>query len=96
MQLIERFVREQDPEWVISRWKEMNEERLVEREKKIKADREAIETLVREKSKGFPWLAKAFADPMCKFLTERASFSIFHRKIPPQNQRRLPCCWKTS
>jgi len=62
MQLIERFVREQDPEWVISRWKEMNEERLVEREKKIKADREAIETLVREKSKGFPWLAKAFAD----------------------------------
>jgi len=43
-------------------WKEKTEKDKFEWEKKVESDKEAIEILAKEKSKGFPWLADAYAE----------------------------------
>lgn len=42
-------------------WKEKIEKDKFEWEEKVKSDKNNIEILTKEKSKGFPWLADAFA-----------------------------------
>jgi len=50
-------------------------------EKKVQSDKEAIETLKKEKSQGFPWLAQAYADYFYLQDLKKASY-LEHKSYP--------------
>ena len=58
-----------------------HQKKEVEWEKKVQSDTKALEALVKEKSEGFPWLAKAYAEYLHLQDLKRADY-LEHKRPP--------------